>query len=199
MFFFEPPNQIISWSHNIRNVLNNADIELIENYARDNSELLTPAGMKTHDDASGLDTSYRSTDVMFLHDTNYFAEIYAKVVNTSLQFNAEQFKYNLTYIESLQYGVYRADDGGKYDMHLDTCARYTSGNTRKLSFTILLNDPSEFEGGELMFHTAQQPFVAELQKGEMTLFPSFLLHSVAPVTKGIRKSLVGWICGPNFV
>jgi PKHD-type hydroxylase len=199
MFFFEPPNQIISWSYNTPNVLDHKDIALIEEYATANSNLLTPAGMKTQDDKSGLDRSYRSTDVMFLHDTSHFAGVYAKLVNAAVQCNAENFKYNLTYIESLQYSVYRAEDGGKYGMHLDTCARYTSGNTRKLSFTILLNDPSEFEGGELMFHTAEEPFVPPLQTGEMVLFPSFLMHSVAPVTQGVRKSLVGWLCGPNFV
>jgi len=26
-----------------------------------------------------------------------------------------------------------------------------------------------------------------------------LPHSVEPVTRGVRKSLVGWICGPNLV
>ncbi len=78
--------------------------------------------------------------------------------------------------------------------------RNTSGFTRKISFSILLNDPSEFEGGKLLFHISKDPVEAQLEKkGDMVLFPSFIPHSVTPVTKGVRKALVGWICGPNLV
>ena len=61
------------------------------------------------------------------------------------------------------------------------------------------NDPEDFEGGDLLLHTTNKPFKAEMKKGDMFLFPSFVPHSVTPVTKGVRRSLVGWVCGPNFV
>ncbi len=35
-------------------------------------------------------------------------------------------------------------------------------------------------------------------KGRMIFFPSFLIHRVAPVTQGIRRSLVIWVTGPKF-
>ena len=38
-----------------------------------------------------------------------------------------------------------------------------------------------------------------MKKGSMIIFPSHIWHRVKPVTKGIRKSLVGWIVGNPFV
>ena len=35
----------------------------------------------------------------------------------------------------------------------------------------------------------------ERTRGAMALFPSFLPHRVTPVTRGVRYSLVGWVCG----
>jgi len=32
----------------------------------------------------------------------------------------------------------------------------------------------------------------------LLIFPSYLWHRVTPVTKGIRKSLVAWVIGPQF-
>ena len=69
---------------------------------------------------------------------------------------------------------------------------------RKLSLTILLNDPSEFKGGEFQLQTKNEPSTISLTKGEVVFFPSFLLHRVTTLTEGIRKSLVVWVTGPKF-
>ena len=39
----------------------------------------------------------------------------------------------------------------------------------------------------------------ELEKYEIVFFPSWMPHMVTPVTKGTRKTLVGWVHGPDFV
>jgi PKHD-type hydroxylase len=82
---------------------------------------------------------------------------------------------------------------------------------RKLSFSLLLNDTSEFEGGEFIIeerNVSQQSknlndFYSErevpLKQGEMVVFPSNSLHRVQPVTSGTRYVLVGWIYGPPAV
>ena len=36
------------------------------------------------------------------------------------------------------------------------------------------------------------------QKGTIIIFPSFVKHKVAPITKGERNSLVGWVLGYPF-
>jgi PKHD-type hydroxylase len=71
--------------------------------------------------------------------------------------------------------------------------------TRKLSLTLLLSDPdTDFEGGELQFGHETTAESAKIKKGTLILFPSFELHQVTPVTKGVRKSIVVWILGPKW-
>jgi|TARA_B110000285_G_scaffold82079_1_gene94552 PKHD-type hydroxylase len=74
---------------------------------------------------------------------------------------------------------------------------------RKLSFTLCLND--EFEGGD--FNICETHPISEktkvksftLKKGQMIIFPSHTWHKVNKITKGIRKSLVGWVVGRPFI
>ena len=66
------------------------------------------------------------------------------------------------------------------------------------SIVVQLTDPSEYEGGDLEILTTENPFWAAKEKGSCILFPSFCLHKVHPVTKGLRNSLVLWVSGPPF-
>jgi PKHD-type hydroxylase len=70
---------------------------------------------------------------------------------------------------------------------------------RKLSMAMLLSDPSEFEGGEFQVKTTSDDVqTLEVKKGRAWFFPSYMLHRVTPVTKGVRRSLVLWVGGPQF-
>jgi PKHD-type hydroxylase len=62
--------------------------------------------------------------------------------------------------------------------------------------TLLLNDPSEFEGGDL--ELIEENKTAPIQQGHAVCFASFLRHRVKSVTQGIRKSLVVWFGGAPF-
>jgi len=64
--------------------------------------------------------------------------------------------------------------------------------------TCLLSDPSEFTGGDLMFEFMEKNKTPELKQGQAIFFASFLRHKVAPVKKGIRRSLVMWFGGTPF-
>ena len=75
------------------------------------------------------------------------------------------------------------------------------GTVRKISVSAILNDG--YEGGELMFRFLDQKSnVKEVtispELGDVVIFPSYLDHKVAPVTKGIRYSVVAWYGGPPF-
>ena len=75
------------------------------------------------------------------------------------------------------------------------------GTVRKISVSAILNDG--YEGGELMFRFLdQKTHVNEVTishaLGDVVIFPSYLDHKVAPVTKGIRYSVVAWYGGPPF-
>jgi PKHD-type hydroxylase len=110
--------------------------------------------------------------------------------------NKDAFNFELTHIETLQFTEYTEDQSGFYGPHLDTGE--TVAGYRKLSFVLQLTNPSKYEGGELVLHTSQTPTVLPKDRGKLLFFPSYILHEVKPVTKGIRHSLVGWVAGPRF-
>ena len=87
--------------------------------------------------------------------------------------------------------------GGFYDWHMDCDVNMQhEPPVRKISMTLLLNDPSEFEGGDLELMAPGK--FAELKQGHAIIFASFLNHRVNPVTRGMRQSLVCWFGGKPF-
>ena len=197
MFWFEPPDQHISWEYSVDNFLDNNDINLIDEYVNAHQSQLKKAEINSPE--NGLDYQYRRSDIMWITDTQAMSVIYNKITRFILEVNSTHFKYSLNYIEPFQYSVYDSSNQGYYDIHCDSTLRNTSGWTRKISFSILLNDSSDFKDGDLALHITKNPVPLKQQKGTIVLFPSFLPHSVSPVTEGIRKSLVGWAGGPNLV
>ena len=138
--------------------------------------------------------------------------------------NRENFLYDLIGIdgESMQYTVY--GEGEYYGWHNDQglssfykpiCSASidrTDGaklasdfvNTnceyvRKLSFSLLLSDPDTYEGGNLqLLGETGKSYIAPRKRGTIILFDSRIQHRVQKVTKGVRKSLVGWTVGPRW-
>ena len=119
------------------------------------------------------------------------------------------WNYDITSVEALQLTRYRK--GGFYSWHNDgqQChlAAHAYGDkdpnkyVRKLSMTILLN--SNYSGGEFQFcsYRQQEQIITTPETGgtgSIVIFPSYMEHRVAPVTKGIRYSLVAWFLGPPF-
>ena len=80
---------------------------------------------------------------------------------------------------------------GGYGAHIDNA--YMSSARSDLSFTIFLNSPAEYEGGELCIETMQESKKIKLPAGQCVIYPSTSLHSVETVTKGERIVCVGWI------
>jgi PKHD-type hydroxylase len=143
-----------------------------------------------------VDNAIRKSKTAFFDHTDTGAEwIHKRCASVVNNINEKFFNFDLKYIETLQFTCY-IESGSKYDPHIDTM--YKSFGTRKLSFSILLNDPAEFEGGDLQLFTGPTPIIAKRQQGTAILFPSYTLHAVTPITKGTRYSLVGWVVGPRF-
>ena len=102
-------------------------------------------------------------------------------------------------ISELQFTEYDAEYQGKYDLHHDIDWNADKPYDRKLSIVIQLTDPNEYEGGELSFSEVESPKQEDLKKqGTIIVFPSYLQHSVSPVTSGVRHSLVSWVWGPRW-
>jgi len=147
----------------------------------------------------------RDSSIAFLDDPWIYNEI--RNVIQAANHNAG-WKYNYEHYESVQFTVYK--QGQHYDWHQDGKAQPYGeeshpnyrGLIRKLSMTIALNDSSEYKGGDFLFDMSNPRQknriikVKELKhKGSAVIFPSFMFHKVAPVTKGTRYSLVVWVLG----
>ena len=130
------------------------------------------------------------------------------------------YNYDIVDIDSgtLQYTHY--SEGQFYNWHSDADLetfmkpqiRYSSGDNkaqdqtllageyiRKLSFTLQLSEPDEYEGGNVQFiDDENKTFFAPRQRGSMVLFDSRTQHRVLKVKKGVRRSIVGWVLGPRW-
>jgi PKHD-type hydroxylase len=121
--------------------------------------------------------------------------IYQRIMNTLAVLNAQSYQFDVKGMdEPLYFVTYESKDKGHYNWHYDgTPAGHAP---RKLSITFQLSDPKDYEGGELEFNRTGNPTTAPKDRGTFVLFPSFILHRVRPVTKGIRHALVAWVNGP---
>lgn len=98
----------------------------------------------------------------------------------------------------IQFTEYHASERGHYSAHHDIDWNRNDGFDRKLSVTVQLSDPNDYEGGDFVFHECESPDDSCKRKGTVLVFPSYLSHAVQPVTKGIRRSLVAWFEGPKW-
>ena len=145
----------------------------------------------------------RSTKVSFIPWDEWIPSL---MMNCVLSANQNYFNYDLSHWDTpIQVSCYEGKDKDFYTWHVD------SGNNamkprvhgelyeRKLSCSLVLSDPDEYEGGELQFHYGKMFFESlKPEKGTAIVFPSWLPHRVRPVKKGRRVSLVGWMNGPAF-
>ena len=140
--------------------------------------------------------SVRNSHIRWIDYTEKSAWLYDHLSEMIQTANNEMWNFNISHIDdSIQYTEYH-DNGGHYDWHLDVGIYPV--NHRKISITIQLSDPNDYEGGNFEVMTASEPDIAPRKKGCAILFPSYLLHRVTPVTKGVRKSLVIWVNGEPF-
>jgi PKHD-type hydroxylase len=122
--------------------------------------------------------------------------MFRKITDLVKGINDQFFRFDLAEIETLQFTRYSEDTADFYVKHVDQI--YKSNRVRKLSFSIQLSDPTDYEGGELKLYFRNTIDIAKKEKGSASFFPSYMLHEVTPVSKGIRYALVGWVSGPPF-
>ena len=135
--------------------------------------------------------SMRNSRTKGIPPSNENEWIYKRLSDAAQELNNRFFGFDLFgFAEFLQFAQYEA--GGKYDLHVD-CIYH--GRIRKLSISVQLGE--DYEGGNLVVNYGSD-LVMPKTTGMAIAFPSTALHSVQPVTKGTRYSLVGWITGPRF-
>lgn len=118
----------------------------------------------------------------------------ATMVGLGMDANHQAWKFDVTHANQTDYLKYDVD--GHYHAHVDTFMKPGYGDTRKLTVLVFLND--DFEGGRLFLQNGHEKIYPPQKAGTALVFPSFMLHGVEPVTKGVRRSVVTWLLGPWF-
>ena len=139
--------------------------------------------------------NYRLSEICWINPSSETEWIFKRIEELIFNLNERFFGFDIGGLqEGIQFTKYTAP-GGKYGKHVD-CQAGT--RIRKLSFTLQLSDPRDYEGGELSLISDEVPVLMSKEQGHVALFPSYVLHEVTPVTRGTRYSLVSWVTGKPF-
>lgn len=86
-------------------------------------------------------------------------------------------------------------EGEGYGDHIDGAIRpLARGRMRTdLSATLFLDEPSGYDGGELIISDASGDHSVKLPAGDLILYDATSIHRVAPVTQGRRRAAVLWV------
>jgi PKHD-type hydroxylase len=151
-------------------------------------------GMGDNPDDPGFDKKIRNSKLYWWFEDHWACSIISHYIGVA---NRQRWEYDLNLLQSVQVSVYT--EGGHYDWHSDYGASKNGNFTRKLSASVLVSDPSEYEGGDLeMIDYHGNIITTPKQMGSIIVFDSRIPHRVTPVTKGRRVSLVTWMYGPKL-
>lgn len=154
---------------------------------------------QTQAEDNGLtETEYRKSNIKWIPMTETYKWIYDKLGDMAYEANQNLYHFDLHSMpEQIQYTEYYDHEKGHYDWHMDT--GYGNLSQRKISVTVQLSDAHEYEGGDLqLWPGGTYPLVGPRGKGNVIIFPSFMMHRVTPVTRGTRKSFVLWLGGGHY-
>ncbi|MGB3392322.1 MAG: Fe2+-dependent dioxygenase [Stenotrophomonas sp.] len=90
----------------------------------------------------------------------------------------------------------RYTGGGTYGFHVDGAVMNLAQGAQlrsDVSCTLFLNDPDEYDGGELVISDTYGEHEVKLPAGDLIVYPSSSLHQVTPVTRGARLASFFWV------
>lgn len=158
------------------------------------STILNEGRIRKPINEDGVDKAIRDSKICWIYPIDA-SWLYERLTYIITNLNDTYFKFNLFgLIEGLQFTKYESPSG-HYGAHID---KSFNGIVRKLSISVQLSDPQDYEGGDLVVTISGSEDVLPKEKGKLIAFPSYVLHQVKPVTKGTRYSLVAWVTGTPF-
>lgn len=86
-------------------------------------------------------------------------------------------------------------EGSTYGRHIDGAIRPLGPSRMRtdLSATLFLDDPANYEGGELIIESSTGEHEVKLKAGDLVLYAASTIHQVAPVTRGARRAMIFWV------
>lgn len=139
-------------------------------------------------------TEKRKSRIRYIPHDDRSSWVFDKLKQFIIDSNKTAWNFDLySIIDSLQHSEYL--EGDFCNLHMDIGP---GTNHRKISVIVQLSDPSEYDGGDLEVWSEGKFEILSKEKGCAFLFPSFILHRVTPITRGMRKSLVIYAGGGSY-
>tara|TARA_B100000131_G_scaffold317547_1_gene359752 strand:- start:1709 stop:2290 length:582 start_codon:yes stop_codon:yes gene_type:complete len=153
-----------------------------------------------------------SEDDWAIHQTNYkdkenfrLCDIHCPNQNSPMStigasiFELVNNKYYQFDISIFEFQLLRYREGGKFEWHCDYGTAPKKDVWRKLSLSVQLSRPEDYDGGELVIVDYYNQH-CEIPKslGASVVFDSRCPHKAEPITRGERYVLVGWASGPKL-
>lgn len=91
---------------------------------------------------------------------------------------------------------YDSDTKDRFKWHVDDLPDRDLRTDRKLSMSIQLSDPSDYDGCDLEISGIDNLDIRD--QGSVLIFPSYMKHRVTKCTRGTRHVLVAWLYGPEW-
>ena len=144
------------------------------------------------------DHNLRNAELVWMDDVKGMGWVMDRLIDIVRTSNKAQFDFDLhEFAESPQAATYKSSDAGHFAWHSDIGLGAAAGK-RKLTLVLQLSEPGSYEGGNLEIMPSAQVLFANRAQGCVSVFPSFSLHQVTPVTTGTRHSITVWAHGPAF-
>ena len=147
---------------------------------------------------NNFDRTIRSGQVQWIMANEVDPGIYSHLFTLAFVANKERhWNFDIEGMaHALQATRYSGESSEHYDWHMD----WGGGRLgfRKISAVAHLSDEESFVGGSLQLTNGSYPVEAYQAPGTVTVFPSFIMHRVTPVTTGCRLAVVAWVLGPSF-
>jgi PKHD-type hydroxylase len=102
-----------------------------------------------------VDLQARNSDITWLHLNDETHWIHQRLSDITSQVNFDKFQLELESLDGLQYTKYGTEQ--HYDWHTDTHQGTRQVLHRKLSAVVMLSDPEDYEGGELILNVSGKP------------------------------------------
>ena len=176
--------------------LNNEDLKELNQYISQLSDSDYKYNHMTHYDGHEDKTydDYRSCDIHYLKKSSSLFRIGKQIFK---KINKNHYRYDLR--DVFEFQLLKYTKGGNYNWHCDYGVAPDRRFVRKLSMTMQLSPPDDYEGGELqLVDYGNHLVMMEKYLGRVLVFDSKVPHKVWPVTWGTRFALVGWASGPQL-
>lgn len=122
------------------------------------------------------------------------AEFLDHLVMSSLAENAD-FRSSALPYRVAQPVFARYTQGMHYGDHVDDPVMGSGPEKFRtdVSITVFLNNPDDYEGGELIINTTYGEKAVKLPAGSAVLYPSASVHRVTEITRGERLAAIIWL------